>query len=49
VAIGGGGGFLCPSNVTLPLLFVPRVVSAVRWLLTAKNKRAKKRAMCDNR
>jgi len=29
--------------------FVPRVVSTVRRLLTAKIKRAKRRAMCDNR
>ena len=43
LVVEGGGGvwFLCPPNVTLPLLFVPRVVSAVRWILTVKSKRAK--------
>ena len=46
MAIGGGGWFLYPPNVTLPLLFVPRVVSAVRWMLTAKIKRVNKRAIC---
>jgi hypothetical protein len=42
MAISDGGWFLCPPNVALPLLFVPRVVSPVRWLLTTKIKRAKK-------
>jgi len=42
MAIVESGWFLCPPNVTLPLLFVPRVVSPVRWLLTAKNQAREK-------
>ena len=47
MAIGDGGWFLCPPNVTLPLLFVPRVVSAVRWLLNAKNQAREKNGECE--